>query len=185
MKELTATFNSELFRPIVTLIVPGFYAVSSLAISLLQRVDFLVNLVDKYPGAATVVFSLVVLTAGLIAEEVGARLETHFDKCVSKCAGFEHHEADWFKYLRLAFDREPVGHRYLRSLVLRLKFELGIVAATVPFVVGMLFIEIATVWRLATVAISCLVTGYLYFEAKCSNKTLSELRREMLKTQSD
>ncbi len=112
MKELTATFHSEVFRPIVALVVPGFYAISSAAVCLLQRFDKLGTLIDKYPGAATVVFLLVVLAVGLIMEEIGAQVERHLDKVVSRCSGFECHDQEWFAYLRLAFDKEPVGHRY-------------------------------------------------------------------------
>jgi len=181
MKELTATFHSEVSRPIVTLVVPGFYAIASASISSLQRFENLRTLLDKYAGAATVVFLLVVLAVGLITEEVGARIEKHFDNAMSKRGGYERHSEEWFDYLRLAFDKEPVGHRYLRSLVLRLKFELGMAVATLPFAVGALFIEIARGWRFATSTISCLVGVYLYFEAKSSSTILSELRREMLK----
>jgi hypothetical protein len=181
VKELTATFHSEVFRPIVTLVVPGFYATASISISLLERFGSLRALIDKYPGAATLVFLLVVLAGGLTAEEVGARIELHFDNAVKKCPGYEGHREEWFDYLRLAFNKEPIGHRYLRSLVLRLKFELGMAVATVQFALGALCLRISWVWRSIVAAVSLGLGIYLYIEARSSNKTLSELRREMLK----
>jgi hypothetical protein len=59
---------------------------------------------------------------------------------LTKETGYERHAKEWFDYLRLAFEREPVGHRYLRTLVLRLKFELGMAVASVPFTLASFFI---------------------------------------------
>jgi hypothetical protein len=180
MKELTATFHSEVFRPVVTLIVPGFYAISTICLSLLQHFPQLKQQIDAYPSVAALVFLLVVLTVGLITEEAGARIEINFDRVLRKRAGYENRFKEWFAYLRLAFEKEPVGHRYLRSLVLRLKFELGMTIATVPFWLGTLTLFISWFWRSLIIAISALLAVYLLFEARCSNETLSELRREML-----
>jgi hypothetical protein len=181
VKELTATFHSEVFRPIVTLVIPGFFGCSTISICLLERYKNLQWLIDRYPGAATIIFLLIVLTVGLVLEEFGARLELHFDKQLSKCAEFENHFEEWFDYLRLAFEREPVGHRYLRTLVLRLKFELGMTIATIPFAIGALFLPASILWRLCLIAGSALLGRYLFFEAKRGDKVLSELRRELLK----
>jgi hypothetical protein len=181
VKELTAAFQSEVFRPVVTLVVPGFYASATISICLLQRFENLRRLLDAYPGAATIVFLLVILTLGLITEELGARIELQFDRLLTKCAGYENHFDEWFDYLRLAFTKEPVGHRYLRTLVLRLKFELGMTVATVPFTLGAFWLPIPLVWRLIVVACSISLGAYLCFEAQRGDKVLSELRREMLK----
>ena len=181
MKELTATFHSEVFRPVVTLIVPGFYGTSTIALSLLQHFPLLKQQMDAYPGLAAAVFLLSVLTAGLIAEEFGARIEMSFDRALSKNVKYESHFEEWFAYLRLAFDKEPVGHRYLRSLVLRLKFELGMIVSTVPFWLGTLTLCVPCFWRCLMMVLSAILAAYLLFEARCSNETLSELRREMLR----
>ena len=126
-------------------------------------------------------FLLVVLTAGLIVEELGARIESHFDQVVKHRAGYERHLEEWFDYLRLAFEREPIGHRYLRTLVLRLKFELGMAVASVPFAFGALGITVPWTVRFFTSVCGLVLGTYLCIEAKCSNEKLSELRREMLK----
>jgi hypothetical protein len=181
MKELTATFHSEVFRPVVTLVIPGFYAISTLSIVFWQHAPGLHHYVNDFPGLAATIMLLTVLTVGLIAEEIGARLEIHFDKVLEKTDGYKEHTEEWFAYLRLAFDREPIGHRYLRSLVLRLKFELGMTVASVPFVLGALLLQIPWICRSVLLAVSVLLAIYLWLEAKSSDKNLSDLRREMLK----
>jgi hypothetical protein len=181
MKELTATFQSEVFRPVVTLVIPGFYGISTLSIVFWQRVPGLHRYVNDLPGLAATIMLLVVLTCGLVAEEIGARIELHFDNLLEKTPGYENHIGEWYDYLRLAFDKEPVGHRYLRTLVLRLKFELGMTVASVPFAIGAFWIEISFAWRLGIFASAAILALYLWFEARQGDKALSKLRRELLK----
>lgn len=180
MKELTSAFHSEVFRPVVSLVVPGFYATSTLSFAFWQRFPNIQKLVDDHPGTATTIMVLMVLTSGLIAEDLGARIERYFDESLSRVVGYEHHLEQWFDYLRLAFDKEPVGHRYLRTLVLRLKFELGMTVASVPFSCGALWIEAPCIWRIGFVIGSIVIAVYFWHEARCSNKALSDLRRELL-----
>ena len=123
MNNLTAIFQSEIFRPVVSLVVPGFYGISTLSIVVWQRHPYFHGLVEGNPGLATAIALLIALTWGLIAEDLGARIEQHFDKRLEKDPIYQNHYREWFDYLRIAFDKEPVGHHYLRTIVLRLKFE--------------------------------------------------------------
>lgn len=181
MKELTAAFQSEVFRPIVTLVVPGFFAISTLVVAVWQRFPIIPKLAEQHSGVATTTALLIVLTCGLVTEDLGARLEAAFDSRLLKQAGYEKHHEEWYEYLRIAFDREPVGHRYLRTLVLRLKFELGMMIASAPFAVGALYLQAPWRWRIGIFCFALVVLGYFWAEAKSSNKELSKLRRELLK----
>ena len=80
MKEVTAAFQSEVFHPIATLIVPGFFTLSTVSIAIWQRHPAIQKLAEAHPGLATTVAVLVVLAFGLITEDLGARLEQYFDK---------------------------------------------------------------------------------------------------------
>ena len=186
MKELTGAFHSEVFRPIVSLVVPGFFATFTTSIVVWQKIKFVPMFVDSHPGTAAITMFLVILTAGMTTEDIGAHLERNFDERLCKVNGYEQHNEEWYDYLRLAFEREPIGHRYLRSLVLRLKFELGMTIASIPFAGGVLFIEMSWCWRIFFALIAPLA-GWFYFriEAKCSNRELSTVRREVLKKYRD
>ena len=181
MNELTAAFQSEVFRPIVTLVVPGFFAISTLAVAVWQRFPNIPKLAEQHSGVATTTALLIVLTCGLVTEDLGARLEEDFDKKLLKKAGYENHLEEWYEYLRITFDKEPVGHRYLRTLVLRLKFELGMIIASAPFAGGALYLQAPCGWRIGIFCFALVVFAYFWTEAKSSNKALSELRRELLK----
>jgi hypothetical protein len=123
---------------------------------------------------------LVIVTCGLITEDVGSRIESLLDRRLAKIPGFERHREDWFDYLRLAFKVEPVGHRYLRTLVLRLKFELGMAVASLPCAVGAFWLNCSVPWRTGIFALAVGAGLYFFAEAKSSNRALSELRREIL-----
>ncbi|WP_158944220.1 hypothetical protein [Granulicella sp. S190] len=181
MKELTAAFQSEVFRPIATLVVPGFFAVSTCAVAVCQRFPTAQRLAEQHSGLATTTSLLVVLTVGLITEDWGARLERYLDDRLTQQAGYERHTEEWFDYLRIAFEREPVGHRYLRTLVLRLKFELGMAIASILFAFGGLYLRADYSWRIGAFVIGMFFVRVFYAEAQASTKALSDLRRELLK----
>lgn len=181
MKELTAAFQSEVFRPVATLVAPGFFALFTVGIFVWQRFPGLATFAEAHPGLATTSAVLTVLMVGLVTEDLGARLEQHFDVQLTKQPGYEQHGQEWFEYLRLAFEREPVGHRYLRSLVLRLKFELGMAVASVPFSLAALCLHANWYWRSGVAAAGICALALFFLEAKSTNRALSDLRRELLK----
>jgi hypothetical protein len=182
MKELTAALQSEVFHPIATLVVPGFFAISTSAVAVSQRFPIISKLAEQHSGVATTTAILIALTCGLVSEDLGGRLEQFFDQRLTKEVGYEGHIEEWFKYLRIAFDKEPVGQRYLRTLVLRLKFELGMTIASVPFAVGALCLRAPCWWRIGIFWFALIAFAFFWVEAKSSNKALSELRRELLKS---
>jgi hypothetical protein len=59
----------------VSLVVSGFFATSILSLKVWQRIDTVPQLVDSRPGTNGRIMFLVILTAGLITDDMGARLE--------------------------------------------------------------------------------------------------------------
>ena len=68
---------------------------------------------------------------------------------------------EWYSYLRLAFRVEPVGQRYLRTLVLRLKFELNASLALVIAGCGLPFTHIQFISPYLLGAVMLAVACYL------------------------
>lgn len=81
---------------------------------------------------------LAMTLVGLVLEDMGARVETRWDARKDKQNGS--HVDNWYAYLRTAFKADPIGRRYVRTLVLRLKFELGIAFAVLSAGVGILWL---------------------------------------------
>jgi hypothetical protein len=84
---------------------------------------------------------LVVLAVGLLLEDIGSVIEANVWDALLE-SEYEI-EAIWAKYLILAFDKEPIGQRYLRTVLLRLKFELGCAVAFLAFLIGMAWLNVA------------------------------------------
>jgi hypothetical protein len=124
MKEFVSAFSSEVFRPLVTLIAPGAFALSTWSIGAFSKFEVLRHLAQQHRPEAVVLFVFACLLVGLLLEAVGSTVEGElFDKWIVKKQGREKHMQEWYEYLRLAFRVEPVGHRYMRTLVLHLKWN--------------------------------------------------------------
>src|SRR6516164_8132654 len=123
---LFAAFQSEVFRPLVTLLIPGAFGISSWTIVLLWKYPHLKGLAFAYPIETAVILFFVIPAAGMLIEDLGARFETYRDGKLDKKSNGEHTRL-WDDYLRTAYgkDNEPIGRGYIRTVVLRLKFELG------------------------------------------------------------
>lgn len=126
MKEIFSAFGSEVFRPLATILVPGALAISSWFVVLVLRFQALQKLIAENHTETAIILALACISAGLLLEDIGARVESKiFDPLLKKKTGFAGHSEEWNRYLRLAFKTEPVGQRYLRSIMLRFKFETG------------------------------------------------------------
>jgi hypothetical protein len=184
MKELFAAFNTDFFRALTTLIIPGALAVSTWSVQLVLTFDPLKKLVeDNHVESAFVLFVAVVFV-GLVIEDVGSRIESLLDNRADKNTQGQHSK-EWYAYLKTAFVCEPIGRRYIRTLVTRLKFELGTA-------IGILVADIGLGWlwvggfaslrlSLTLLLLSLIVAVYLgLFEASASHRLLGKARSAML-----
>lgn len=177
MKEILSAFGSEFFRPLVTILLPGAIAITPAFIALLlSNPDF-----GHLVGASHIETAAVLITAalliGLICDDLGARVEVRWDKSMPA-----HHEENWYLYLRQAYRVEPVGQRYIRTLVMHLKFELGSSVGSLLAILGVWWWPVTITSRIFVSALLAGLAGYLGFvEGKASHKVLSRVRGEMLK----
>lgn len=151
MPNFFSAFTSEVFRPLVTLLIPGAIAISTWFVGLLWQFPSLQSLVHKNHTEASLLLVLAMTFAGLVLEDFGAHVETGFDTIRDR--GDKKHLDNWYAYLRSAFKADPIGRRYVRTLVLRLKFELGVAFGTVSAGVGTLWL-----WHLG---LDCKTVGFI------------------------
>ncbi len=186
MKDLSSFFGSEVFRPTVTLLIPGFIA-SVAFLEMIQR--YINDNVKVSLGLEThslwFAYLLLFIAAGLIVEGFGSFIESKFyDVWIKKSYNIKHLE-QWNQYLRLAFGVEPVGHRYLRTIVLRMKFELGLCVSILISAVSCLCLKVSAkeiLWSDGGCFLVLLcVVAYLFLEGYSSAKLLSDVRAELLK----
>jgi hypothetical protein len=184
MKELFAAFNSDFFRALTTLIIPGAVAVSTWAVQLVLAYEPLKKMVHENHVETAFVIGTAIVFIGMIIEDVGARIESLLDSRADRRTNGKHTE-EWYSYLRTAFVSEPIGRRYIRTLVTRLKFELGTAIGILIADVGLvlLWADGSASWRLsvALLTLSLSVAGYLgMFEAPASHELLATARTHML-----
>jgi hypothetical protein len=182
MKEIFSAFGSEVFRPLATIVIPGAMAISTWFVVLLQRFPTVRNLAEANHTETALLLALASIASGLLVEDIGSRIESRwFDKQLVKQPDFSHHDEDWDQYLRLTFSIEPVGQRYLRTILLRFKFEVGTAVALLLSCPGLFWTSLGYPWTLLWFSLCVALALVLLFEASSSHRVLSEIRHEILK----
>ena len=181
--DFASTFRAEVFRPVAVLIVPG--AIASFPYFMLATKYFpdLATYRDTHEIPYYAISFLLVLGVGLILEDLGSLIEAEvWDEKLER----DHKIKDtWQKYLMLTLEKEPIGQRYLRAMVLRLKFELGCSVAFVPFLFGMAWLNVAfplISWcAYSALAIGVTLMGaYLLWESYRGARVLATLRKDLV-----
>jgi hypothetical protein len=183
MPNFFSAFTSEVFRPIVTLIIPGAIGISTWFIALLLDFPALKELVDRNHTETSFVLLLTIIFAGLVFEDAGARWEKFLDDKADEVTN-KVHTSQWFEYLRTAYASEPVGRRYLRTLVLRLKFELGTAFAMLSAGLGLVRLSFLGIGWKSFVVVEFICACFLIWgllEASKTHKLLATTRSELLK----
>jgi hypothetical protein len=189
VNEILGTLKSELLRPLSTLILPGAVAISPYFALLRALVPGFAEVVTANRAEAILVTTAGCLFVGLILEDAGSERESAWDD-----AAGDELRRPWNDYLRLAFKTEPIGHKYIRSVLLRMKFELGSLMAlrvAIPGVVALYFLRsghpewcpFSAVSVALTLTVALMVwLHYLFFRwAKDGHRILHETRVELLK----
>jgi hypothetical protein len=178
--------NSEIYRPVVTTLIPGFVAITPFFFLIIKSSSMLTKLMNDNIGLTTGVFILIAITVGLLLEDIGSEIEVRWDACIQKDDSSIKVNDDWYKYLRTTFDIEPIGQRYLRTMTMRMKFELAMVPALLFAIIGITWIEwvyhsfggvaLHIIWLVCLILVS-----WLLYQSYHSSKILIKLRSELLK----
>jgi len=175
--------RNELFRPLVQILVPGTVALAPYALIAAYYNPKLYSFWDKHANTFGVLALVAVIAAGFLLEDIGSKIELHWDKVLNKER--EDHNADWKRYLSLRLKDEIIGQRYLERVVLRMKFELSLVPALVLALLGILWLNLVTsYWSWLAVVIAallmCLLIWFVWTESYKSANVASETRKVIL-----
>src|SRR5438552_14039384 len=92
MKELFAAFNTDFFRALTTIIIPGAIAASPWTVQMILIFVPLRSLVSQNHVETAFIMFLAVVLVGLIIEDIGARIESWLDSYADKKTGAKHTE---------------------------------------------------------------------------------------------
>ena len=180
-------FKSEIFRPLTTLVVPGSVAAAPYVIIAVDANASFATFWSEHPNYFIAILGVVILAAGFVLDDLGARLESAWDKLLE--AKTRRQNTDWAAYLCKEFDkdREPIGQHYIRTIVIRFKFELSFGIALIFNWLGLLWIELLfkpKPWAPCSFALFSffllLPITYLLWESYASARLLADTRHILL-----
>jgi hypothetical protein len=177
---LPTGLNTRVIRLVAALIVPGALVavpLTSLIFQIFHDFQWVGEASKIAQGTGFLFFSVLI---SMMIEEIGSRIEISLYK--KKFSGDE--DNNWDSYLLRPLDNECIMIRYIGELVMRLKFELGMMVAwplsaiiwlagnlkadgdlQCPHIVGAGFALLCSYW--------------MYIEAERTVDLLKELRRKL------
>ncbi|MFN0108456.1 MAG: hypothetical protein ACKVZH_06340 [Blastocatellia bacterium] len=183
--DIISGIKSEVIQPLATLVVPGCVAVGPYILVAKHHIPKIVEFWEKYPSAFTVIVLVIVIALGMLLEDIGTYIESRFwDKRLSKRD--PDHDDSWDKYLKLKTKDEYVGQRYLRTILVRMKFELAMVPSTILCCLGLSWVnKIYHVWHwfggyLFITVVLLAIAGYLFYESRNSAEVLAKTRKKLI-----
>lgn len=186
--EKISSLNLSFDKVLIHWIIPGLvivlpYLLSSNAIFIKFRSYF-------YEGTLTVAISGLIITSlviGLIIDIIGTYVEVYiFDRQLKKSEDVEFDE-NWKKYLAISYKNEPVGQRYLRNVLMGMKFELSFGISLIITTIGS-YILMGDFELTNSVCVKSVIVGLLILigillirEAYSSATSLARIRKNLVK----
>lgn len=206
-----AVLKQDVTRSLTIYLMPGFVAAWPFIQTLQLKFPDVGAYLRDNSEVLILTYILVSYIVGLILEDVGSNIESWYsdrvairqmarrsfknqkssnkDEEIKTLIQFrEEQRAEfddvWNKFMRLSYGENstPVGHRALRNVVLRLKFELSMGLAILIFVLGLTFLnnyvpfEIRWYYVFGSIGLFAFL---VLFESQQSIQTLHKLRKEL------
>jgi hypothetical protein len=180
-----SSLNLSFDRVLIQLIIPGLIAIFPW---FLLFINSHYNANSYFHNNSTITITtltFLALIAGLLLENFGGRIEIMWFDVLNKRKD-PNYMTIWNKFLQLNYDgKEPIGHRYIRNIVLRMKFELSAGIALIPMSVGLEMLHKEKnifsngfIAFLVIYLVPWLIAIYIVvIEARSSSKVLAETRK--------
>jgi hypothetical protein len=181
--DISNIVRSDTLRPVATVVVPGAVAMAPWGGLVLHTSPLILAFCLTHEATAVLALTLLALCTGMVIESFATTIESDVIDRFRKDR--KEVEDVWFMFLQIVHVNEPIGRGFLRSVLLRFKFELN-------FGIAMLLSCAGTItWhcvgpflsdRLTTsiCVVELVLAGYLFFEARRSSTLLHRLRKDML-----
>lgn len=184
MEKLTS-LNLSFDRVLIQLVIPGLIAIFPYLL-VFTDVEFktLTTKVQEINTLSTLIVIFIALIAGIMIENIGSRIEVYYYDWRQK-KRHKDYELIWKQYLQLSFEREPIGQRYLRNILFRMKFELSMTVALLFMVGGFCIYDSVYVILLHPIVIIfaiyilpiCLSAYLIFMEGWSGSKVLRDTRK--------
>jgi hypothetical protein len=174
-------------RVLIQLIIPGLIAIFPWFIYFLGFHFYARKYFHDNSTITLTAVTLLALIAGIFLENIGSRIEVFWlDKLNAR--KFENYDNTWHKYLQISYaENEPIGQRYIRNILLRMKFELSTAVAIIPMSIGLIFVNYARAIFgnccgaiLLLYIVPFVLIVYLLYEARSSSEVLARTRNSLV-----
>lgn len=182
--DITSGLRSEAFKTITNTIVPGSLATGPYLLIAGHYFSQVALFFNDHPYAFVGIVVVLVLSVGVILEDIGTFVEAEvWDRVILKKD--TSHLENWRSYLQLRLGSDLIAQRYVRKIVAKLKFELSMIPALLVFLFGMIWFDrLEQVFTFAGLTIFIIVTlvltFYMIWESHDSAVVLSRTRKLIL-----
>jgi hypothetical protein len=175
-----AISKDEGFRNLVAIVVPGGISIAPYLLLATYYFPPLRKAFSEYQLLISALVLFLVIAAGHILENLGSMIEARIWDSMLEGRSKEH-LTTWRKFLLLAPRHECIAHGYLRTILLRMKFELSTSIALIIAWMGTMWLDAKMVLLSpgAVTVMSSVVLGlaaYLVWESLQSAKVLADTR---------
>jgi hypothetical protein len=175
-------------RIILELFIPGIFSVLPLFFLFINKFPEARQYFSQSEGMASLTLFILSLTAGLILEDLGSLFEANILDTVN-LKKYPNHFKEWEEYLELNIPKESelVAQRYLRTILLRMKFEMSFAFSLIIMIVGLTilqveirFCESICSFLMWCVVIPFIITIFLLRESKSSSVLIINTRIKII-----
>jgi hypothetical protein len=204
--------KQDVTRVLSIYLIPGFVATWPFMQTLQEKYPFVGYYLRNNSEVLILTYILVSYTIGLILEDLASNIEYYYadkmairdlankelktlnitDKKQKRAKRKELIEIHgkifyetWDKFMKLIYTdaTTPIGHRVLRNIVLRLKFELSMGVSIIVFLVGLTYLNnyIPFVIHWYFIIGGIILSAFLLlYESQNSSKVLHDLRKQLV-----
>jgi hypothetical protein len=179
----TTAVRTDALPAVATVVGPGLFASAPFTWSWLANSPNVRSFLNEHEAIALAAAVLLWTISGFAIDSLGSYIEVY---CIDRRRP-DHDEmlATWWRYLRIAWVREPVGQHYLRRMLVSFKFELNMFTASLVSVVGVGFLfAVGLLPGPQTVAVA-LIFGTLALlfakAARDSSDVLADIRKALVR----
>lgn len=175
-------------RFIIGIFIPGIFATTPFMLVFFEFFPDAQLYILNSDGLLTLFIFCISITAGLIIEDIASQIELKVYDNINICEYPEHKE-EWDKYLSLDIptNTDLIAQRYLRNILIRMKFELSMAVALIIAFIGLYqlndltsFTENITNLNIYLVIYFLLIL-FFFYESFQGSRLLIEKRKLILK----
>jgi hypothetical protein len=179
----TSAVRMDAIPIIATVVAPGAFVSAPYLWLGLANADRVRGFLDKHEALTVAAAILLWIVVGFTVESLGSYIEVHW---IDERRPDRADAADaWWRYLRIAWEKEPIGQRYLRRIVAAFKFELNMSVAAACTIPGVFLLGLeghvgnGAAFTLIAVCVGAALG--LFAMANTSSRVLAELRTQLLR----